>query len=387
MYLKLCGWRMHLIDAVAFFLGILVGFVFIYNELILINVDWNVLAIVMLVVGTILVLGKGTNCSPPSLLYTVLLLTIAIMSFIVNETNAALPTLFLLYGLLVVFYLKETVFSAFIIGNIVSVLYFFVRVIPDFFQTGTFLGNRWPLHSTIVGFFVIYLLNETKAKRVWVYSLFMILMLSDFLLASRTALLSCCIAFTLQFIVDFAGKITKKKFYMMLILICAIFAIVLINFESIFTLLFNKWGSNGFLGTVSSRSLMWLDVLSDIHLTGYGADYSLKKYGLVNIHNGYIQAYVSYGMIAGLLYLVWKFTYMTSLFRLHKQPQVKNILIVLIPMMIWNMFESIFLLDPGYPYFGLLDAMLMGRAYRVIASFDRKNHRLHTNSAAVPDMN
>ena len=162
----------------------------------------------------------------------------------------------------------------------------------------------------------------------------------------------------------------------MLFSLCTVFSILYAFQSDIVSFLFNKWGIASENNLTSGRTDMWMDVLSDLRLFGYGSDYSLKRYGVQNIHNGYIQAYVSYGLFVGIIYIVWKLTYTIDLVVLNKNKKIANLLVVIIPLLFFNTFESMFLLDLSYPYMGFLDMLLMGRSYQTIMELKAQNKKL-----------
>lgn len=129
--------------------------------------------------------------------------------------------------------------------------------------------------------------------------------------------------------------------------------------DRIIELFFNKWSGQTTIFT--GRSMMWIDVLTDIRWWGFERDYIPLKYGLDNIHNGYLQAYTSFGVIAGILYILLTITTLLKGLRTRKNYDIQGLMIVFLPFIALSFFESTFIMDTGYPFWVYALQLFLGK--------------------------
>lgn len=254
-------------------------------------------------------------------------------------------------------------FSFFVWTSLVAILPGFLRWFLVMIHVGGFLGNRGPIHFTTVIILIVAWMHIKNIKPKWQYSCLIIATVLDFWGNSRTYLIACSVAFLLLTFYTFKGKLTIKKLLTILggIIIATI---VIINLQDkIMDLFTNKWG--GQQTTIfTGRSMMWIDVFSRFKWIGYPENYIQDKYSLGNVHNAFIQAYVSYGVIFAIMYIILIILAIKKCINNRNNIIIQGLSIAFIPVTIAAFFESNFIMESGYVYLGVCNAVLIGQIFR-----------------------
>lgn len=263
-------------------------------------------------------------------------------------------------------------FSAFVWTSVAAIIPFFLRWLLAMIRVGGYLGNRGPIHFTTVIILVVAWMYIERIKPMWQYIGLIVAATLDFLGNSRTYLIVCAIAFLLVTYYNFAGKLTPKKLAIAFLGIVAA-SMVAIKLQDKFVKLFtNKWSGQTTIFT--GRSMMWIDVLSEFKWLGYPENYIQNTYLLGNVHNGFIQSYVSYGAVFAVMYILLILLTIAKCIKNRKNITIQGFTIVFIPVTVAAFFESNFILETEYLYLGVCNAVLIGQIFRKAGDImERKN--------------
>ncbi len=310
-----------------------------------------------------------------SILLIIFSISVAIcMLFFKKEPEYISQTFLMIFSVLIFYSINEKTFKMMIVSFAVAALPFFIRWFKIAVIEGRYIGNRNPLNLSIMLALLIYINYESKGKKklinyIIIFGAILICLIGE----SRTSILAWCLGFMLMLYFDVHKKLTKKK--LILLFIAVIIALALLNIyqDAIIKILINKWGSSitaEKFFTFSGRTIIWADVLNNIEFWGLPMDYVVNKFGLANIHNGYIQSYVSFGVVPGLVYIFWNLIIIKHMINHRRNPKMQPLIIVFVPLLVINFFESIFILEFEYSLLGIIYAMLAGQISR-ISKYDR----------------
>lgn len=327
------------------------------------NLDFISYETVMFLNSIVIILFSGASIQKKATLFYLLLIILLIATFARGEAEYFAQNCMLIFSLFIIFNLKKSSCYAVILSAAVAIIPYFLRWLLAMVRLGNYLGNRGPLHFAAVGLLGLIFLYQKKFKPLWQYLLMIVLIFITFIGQSRTSLVACCVSVGLMVFLQFQGKFTLKK--MITLAFFGVLGVGVLFYlqDRIIELFFNKWSGQTTIFT--GRSMMWIDVLTDIRWWGFERDYIPLKYGLDNIHNGYLQAYTSFGVIAGILYILLTITTLLKGLRTRKNYDIQGLMIVFLPFIALSFFESTFIMDTGYPFLGVCTTIILGQIYRI----------------------
>lgn len=299
-----------------------------------------------------------------------LLLAALLVSISLRQDSFWITDLCLLLALIMIIRLDYDFYEIFAFASSLAVFPFILRWLLSMVRVGEYLGNRGPIHFTTVALLLVSIMYIRNFHWKWQFITLGAAIFIDFIGQSRTYMVICLIALLLLTYFNFKGKITAKKLgFLFLLIIFSVF--FMINFQNqIMELFINKWSEQTTIFT--GRSMMWIDVLSEFHFLGYKEGYIEKKYLLGNVHNAFIQAYVSYGIIVGALYCLLIIRVIIKCIKYRENKRMQGLIIAFIPITIAAFFESNFIIEQEYVYLGICNALLIGQIIKISNDSMRK---------------
>lgn len=285
---------------------------------------------------------------------------IVVSTFARKESEFYLTNIFAIIGISTFYNMDKDEYRCSVYGIVMGMLPFLLSWLRTFLTYETYLGNRGPLCFTVIGLLLAtILLEKNRAYAFAVVGFNAILCLVG---SSRTSML-CNIGCIFLMVLDmWRGKLTLKKFVTIFLSSVAVIIGFSLVQDAVIELLANKWRSvQGKISLLSNRELMWIAVLSNLKAWGYPSTYVLRQFNLLNIHNAYIQSYVSFGVIVGVLYIVWSIVILAKAIKIRNSRAGAALLLPLIGITVISMFESTFILDEGYPLLGICVVLLSGQ--------------------------
>lgn len=320
--------------------------------------------VAIFIVGIAIAFFKKARSYRVNSIFFFMLVMMIVSTFARKESEFYLTNTLGIFGIAFFYNMDKEEYRCSVYGIFVGAIPFLFSWLKSFLMYREYLGNRGPLCFSVVGFLLITVLLERKRSYAFAVAIFnMILCLVG---SSRTSML-CNIGCVFLIALDmWRGKLTFKK--IVTIFLSVIVAMVGFSLaqDAIVELLSSKWkSSQGSISLLSNRELMWIAVLSDIKTWGYPSNFLQDQFSLGNIHNAYIQSYVSFGVIVGVLYVSWA---VMILVKGIKNKNSRNGVALLIPMIaitVVSMFESTFILEAGYPLLGICVVLLSGQIDRL----------------------
>ena len=295
------------------------------------------------------------------------ILIFACISSIVRQDNIIMTCLYSV-SIGIFSCLKKDYFKKHIIVSFIAFLPFGIGYMVRFIKTGgDFLGNRWPIFICVITIMIIAYLYQ---KRTVVLPLIIIQIVFVGILAilgSRTAMITMLMSCAITVFWYYRKKTTLAKFLLFIIAMIAMVIFFVDQLNNILQVIFMKWEINQFSSQsffqFSGRTLMWEDVLKNFKFWGLGEEYTLLKFNVLNIHNSYMQAFVSHGLLTAIFYIFWHLNSIKLIRKNIDSYEVQGYAIFLIPMFIFSLLESTYIMDPGYPFLGLCIAVFQGQLY------------------------
>lgn len=301
-----------------------------------------------------------------------LLMTFFVISIMAKKDDSMfVQNLLMCLSLFLLFYLKKRLYNYFVIAACIVIVPFIIMYLNNIIFGGMSPGNRGSLHITVCGLLLISAAYPLYYRRNKIFlAFYSFLIVSGALFASRTCVITILISLLLYVYfyekeLAFSKRHTNKLKYAMAALV-----IIMLFYNTIVDFLFNKWGSNtqhSFVSTVteSTREVMWEDISNTFTLWGFKSDYMLTQFGYGNAHNGFIQTYVSFGIICAIGYVIWCLFVLHKSIRRWKSKDMQGLILFFIPMLFFTMFESACIMDYVYPFIGLSVVIVGGQICRV----------------------
>lgn len=284
-------------------------------------------------------------------------LSVLAIAILFRQDSFWITDLCMLVALIIIFESDFNVFELFACASSLAICPFFLRWLLAVFRVGEYMGNRGPIHFTTIALLLVAIMFIKNFHWKWQFIVLSLAILIDFVGQSRTYMVVCVLALFLLTYFNFKGKLTTKKIALLFIIILFI-AIFMIKFQNQIVELFtNKW--TGQTTIFTGRSMMWIDVLSEFHFWGYEEGYIQNKYMLGNVHNAFIQSYVSYGLVVGILYILLIIELLIKCIKMRKNKTIQGLIIAFVPITIAAFFESNFILEQEYVYLGICNAFLI----------------------------
>lgn len=278
---------------------------------------------------------------------------------LLRNDSETIDNILLAYTLLIVFQYEENTIKNFAIVSFLVIIPFIIAKLPSAIS-GEYLGNRMAITVTTVGLLVEWYLYVVRSKAVWQFMVLLMCIVFDFILQSRTYLVATGISLIMLLYFQFKEKLTLKRFFGIFFLIVSLILAVAISSQNITDLFTNKWGgrqSTIFIG----RSMMWIDVTNQFTWLGFAPNYTMDNWGLANVHNGFLQAYVSFGFLLFCLYVLLNLYTIYRCFSFRKDVYIQSLMLVYIPVTVAAFFESNFFFDMSYPFLGIVNAIYIGQ--------------------------
>lgn len=287
-----------------------------------------------------------------------LLIILTIVIFIRHDTFW-IQELCMIVALVIIFDLSFETFTIFIYASCFAVAPFVIRWILALLDNVGYLGNRGPIYFTTIAILLASLMYIKDVNWKWQYLVLLVAVVLDFVGQSRTYLIVCAIAFCILTFYNFKGVFTIKKLLLLLLGVTAVVFIAIKLQDQIIELFTNKWSGQTTIFT--GRSMMWLDVLSEFKWIGYEEGYIQNKYLLGNVHNAFIQSYVSYGIIVAFLYIILVVNSIIKCIKYREDRMIQGLTAIFIPVTIGAFFESNFILENEYLFLGICNAFVIGQ--------------------------
>lgn len=304
--------------------------------------------------------------------FLILFIIVSICVSVLRNDSETIDNILLAYILLIVFQYKENTIKNFTIASFVVIIPFMIERFPSFIN-GEYLGNRAAITITTVWLLVEWYLYITRSKIMWQFLVLIICIIVDFLLQSRTYLIAACISLAMLLYFQFKEKLTLNRLLGIVFLAVSVFIMLTIYSQNAIDLFTNKWGgrqSTIFIG----RSMMWIDVTSQFTWLGFAPDYTMDNWGLANVHNGFLQAYVSFGFLVFGLYTLLNLYAIYKCIKLRGDVYIQSLMLVYIPVTVAAFFESNFIFELTYPFMGVVNAIYIGQIVNYKGLRINKNH-------------
>lgn len=321
-------------------------------------------------IGLVLVISGRCENKKRALL-TIVMLVCFMTSTIVHFESELVSELCLIFAIALFFLTKEEFFDDFVIGACISFLpflYIYIRNVIVRHYTPT---NHAAIGIAITGFLLVSFLYRKGVRFTILFFIEICLTALNVVFGSRTSLVAGVVGFDiLAYYYMKNNKKSNKTILLSMIGIVAVVVGVFVFYDQIYAILFLKWGHHSYEGNgnifvqtmkASTRMAMWKEVFRSFSLFGFPSNYVLQTFGYNNVHNGYIQAYVSYGLISGVVYLTWIISVIITGIKSHQDRFIQGHLLFLFPVLVFGILESNFILDPEYQFIGLELLMTCGQ--------------------------
>ncbi|WP_303813675.1 O-antigen ligase [Selenomonas ruminantium] len=292
-------------------------------------------------------------------MFILLYIIASIAVTLIRNDSETIDNILMAYALLIVFQYKENTIKNFIIISSLVITPFIIVKLPSAIG-GEYLGNRTAIAITTIGLLIEWYLYVNKSRMMWQCTTLIICILFDLLLQSRTYLIATCISLIMLLIFRFKERLTMSRFLGCVFFVTSMIFIIMMSYQNIIELFTNKWGGRQetiFVG----RSMMWIDVTSQFTWLGFVPNYTLNNWGLANVHNGFLQAYVSFGFLVFCLYVLLNLYAIYRCICLRKDEYIQGLMLVYIPVTIAAFFESNFIFELTYPFMGVVNAIYIGQ--------------------------
>lgn len=311
-------------------------------------------------VGIAIAFCKKNHAHRADSLFFLMLFMMIISTFARKEKALYLSNVMTIFGIAPFYNMDKDEYRCAVYGIVVGAIPSLLSWLKSFIIFRNYLGNRGPLCFSVIGFLLITVLLEKK--RVYAFAIAIFNAILCLLGSSRTSMLCNIGCICLMLLDMWRGKLTIKKSIMIFLSVIAVMVGFSLAQDAIADLLTSKWGAGQRqISLLSNRELIWIAVLSNLKTWGYSSTYVQMQFQLGNVHNAYIQSYVSFGVIVGVLYVIWS---VMILIKGIKNKNSKNGIALLIPIIaitVVSMFESTFILDTAYPLLGICVVMLSGQ--------------------------
>lgn len=328
--------------------------------------------VVIFISCLIILFCKSKQKNKHTSIFILLLLSIIISTFIRGESEYYISNCITIIALYIIYSLNDKEYVSAVYGIVLAVLPYISDWLLTFIKTGAYLGNRGPIHFTVIGFLLVTVLFRSKNRKKIVFFLLSFNIIVSFLGSSRTSLLCNCGCLFLAILTYLQGRLTVKKLFRIFIIGIGVSTILVYLQNKIADLMINKWNNNQ-ISMISGREKMWMNAFTNFKMWGFSSDYTQILYGVGNIHNGYVQAFISFGVITGVLYVIWTMSIFVLGFKHRKNRDMQCMLLAYLPVTVLSMFESTFIMEKGYPLLGICTVLICGQIARKTWEIDYVN--------------
>lgn len=341
--------------------------VFLYDHSLLKSFDDNIYKYVMLIVSIILIVLGRAEKKRNAGIFIALVLSILISILVKNE-ETLIPQLCAAVAIMFFFFFDEKFFDDFTVAAVIGYIPFFYIFLVNIFVRHYPPNNHSALHVAVCGFLIVDFLQRRNVHFKIIFVIEIVLIALGVSFGSRTALIATVVGFALIVLDELRTNNKRSTALWATVGFLALVVGIIVFYDKIYSVLFLKWGHHSYeghgsiiLNTIneSSRMAMWKVVFDNISLFGYPSYYVLRTFGYDNIHNGYIQAYVQYGIFTFVLYLVFLIKSARTCIK-NRIDRSHDYFVLLIELLTISLFESNFILDPEYQFLGLILLMVCG---------------------------